>query len=94
MACNLSVNSLEKAKERKGQTTGKGRGLRRDRERKEFEEPKTVFVPKPPVPLSRLARPGRCLSSNETLLFVFILHPTMHAIFIGEDATKVNEISL
>ena len=62
MACNLSVNSLEKAKERKGQTTGKGRGLRRDRERK--EEPETVFVPKPPVPLSRLARPGRCLRSK------------------------------
>ena len=87
MACNLSVNSLEKGKERKGQTTGKGRGLRRDRERKEFKEPETVFVPRPP-------RPGRCLRSNETLFFVFILLPTMHAIFVGEDATKVNEISL
>ena len=56
MVCNLSVNSLEKGKERKGRTTGKGRGLRRDRERK--EEPETVFVPKPPVPLSRRGLPG------------------------------------
>ena len=92
MACNLSVNSLEKGKERKGQTTGKGRGLRRDMERK--EEPKTVFSQGLLSLLVGLPGLGVVCDQNETLFFVFILLPTMHAIFVGEDATKVNEISL
>ena len=93
MACNLSVNSLEKAKERKGQTTGKGRGLRRDSwERK--EEPKTVLSQSLLSLVVGLPGLGVVCDQNETLFFVFILLPTMHAIFVGEDATKVNEISL
>ena len=92
MVCNLSVNSLEKGKERKGQTTGKGRGLRRDRERK--EEPKTVLSQSLLSLLVGLPGLGVVCDQIETLFFVFILQPTMHAIFVGEDATKVNEISL